>query len=365
MNPSTLRTATLRTAALRSLNPQPDIQAALGALGFLQADPIRAPARAQDLTLFQRVRSYRAGDLERLYPSLDAEEDMLPNYGFFPRETQKLLHPREVGLTRIEREHPELLDEVRGLLREREELHPREADALIGRGRVGNAWGGQSSATTRALDALHYRGEARVTRRVSGVRLYGPAPHLAALRREPLPDEERLRGAVHLLAALYGPLPEASLGYLVTLSRFGFPHLHGELRAAFKRAVREELAGTVVDGVRYVWPAGWNLEDGPAPRGVRIVGPFDPLVWDRRRFEHLHGWAYKLEAYTPAAKRQFGYYALPIFSGEKAVGWANLRPEGGELRAECQWVPGVRQTKALTRGLEAELGRYRAFLGLT
>ena len=359
-----MNSSTLRAAAFRTLTPQPDVQTALSALGFLQADPIRAPARAQDLTLMGRVRNYRAGDLERLYPALDAEEDMLPNYGFFPRETQKLLHPREVGVTRIEREHPELLDEVRGLLRERAELHPREADALLGRGRVGNAWGGQSSATTRALDALHYRGEARVTRRVSGVRLYGPAPHLAELRRDPLPDEDRLRGAVHLLAALYGPLPEASLGYLVTLSRFGFPHLHGELRAAFKRAAREELAGAWVEGVRYVWPAEWKLDDVPAPRGVLIVGPFDPLVWDRRRFEHLYGWAYKLEAYTPAAKRQFGYYALPVFSGEKAVGWANLKGEGGELKADLHFLPGVRQTKTLASGVEKELERYRAFLGL-
>lgn len=356
--------STLRAATFRTLAPQPDVQAALGAMGFVQADPIRAPARAQDLTLMQRVRGYRAGDLERLYPQLDAEEDMLPNYGFFPRGVQKLLHPREVGLSRIEREHPELLGEVRGLLQERGELHPREADALLGRGRVGNAWGGQSSATTRALDALHRRGEARVTRRVSGVRLYGPAPHLAALRGRPLPEEKRLRGAVHLLAALYGPLPEASLGYLVTLSRFGFPHLHGALRAAFKRAVREELSGAVVEGVRYVWPAEWTLADAPVPQGVRLVGPFDPLVWDRRRFEHLHGWAYKLEAYTPAEKRQFGYYALPVFSGEQAVGWANLKVEGRELRTDVHFLPAVRQTRALAAGLERELGRYRAFLGL-
>ena len=356
--------ATLRAAALRTLTPAESVQAALDRLGFVQADPIRAPARAQDLTLLQRVRGYRAGDLERLYPALDAEEDVLPNYGFVPRRVQALLHPREVGLSRIEREHPELLSEVGALLHERGELHPREADALLGRGRVGNAWGGQSSATTRALDALHYRGEARVTRRVSGVRLYGPAPHLAALRAAPRPDEERLRGAVHLLAALYGPLPVASLSYLISLSRLGFPHLHGELRAAFKRAVQEELTQAEVDGVRYVWPAEWRLSDVSTPKGVRLVGPFDPLVWDRRRFAHLHGWTYRFEAYTPAAKRQFGYYALPMFNAERAVGWANLKVEGGELRAEWQLGPGVRETKALLAGLEREKERYRRFLGL-
>jgi uncharacterized protein YcaQ len=55
-------------------------------LGFVQADPIRAPARAQDLTLRHRVRDYRAGDLERRYPRLAIEEDFFVNYGFLPRE---------------------------------------------------------------------------------------------------------------------------------------------------------------------------------------------------------------------------------------------------------------------------------------
>lgn len=70
---------TLRAAAFATLHPEKSVQAALDRMGFVQADPIRAPARAQDLTLLQRVRGYKAGDLERLYPDLDAEEDMLPN----------------------------------------------------------------------------------------------------------------------------------------------------------------------------------------------------------------------------------------------------------------------------------------------
>lgn len=365
MADSGLSQAALRAAAFRTLRPCPSLQAALGSLGFVQADPIRAPARAQDLTLMQRVKGYQAGDLERLYPSLNAEEDMIPNYGFMPREVQALLHPRDVGVTRIEKEHPEVLDEVRTLLTEEGELHPREVAARIGRGRVGNAWGGQSSATTRALDALHYRGEARVTRRVNGVRLYGPAPHLQALRLRPLPETERLRRAVHLLAALYGPLPQASLSYLVSLSRFGFPHLHAQLRQVFKAAVRDELSSDMVEGVRYVWPAEWEINEEAAPRGVRIVGPFDPLVWDRRRFAHLHGWTYRFEAYTPAAKRTLGYYALPLFQAERAVGWVNLSVKESELISDIQLIPGVRQTAAFQNSLKRELERYRLFLGLS
>src|SRR5512141_2687386 len=67
---------------------------ALDRLGFVQADPIRAPARAQDLILRHRVKDYRDGDLERRYARLGIEEDALHNYGFVTRKLQSLMHPR-------------------------------------------------------------------------------------------------------------------------------------------------------------------------------------------------------------------------------------------------------------------------------
>jgi uncharacterized protein len=68
-----------RFAIGRSLFPPTSLKRALEKLAFVQADPIRAPARAQDLTLRHRVRRYRAGDLERLYSTLDIEEDVFIN----------------------------------------------------------------------------------------------------------------------------------------------------------------------------------------------------------------------------------------------------------------------------------------------
>lgn len=53
---------------------------------------------------------------------------------------------------------------------------------------------------------------------------------------------------------------------------------------------------------------------------VNFLAPFDPLVWDRRRFEHLWGWSYRFEAYTPPAKRVRGYYAMPLLWGERVIG---------------------------------------------
>src|SRR5260221_5623241 len=83
-----------RFTVARSLFASTTLKSALHRFGFVQADQIRAPARAQDLTLRLRVKDYRAGDLERHYADLGIEEDFFINYGFVTRELQALMHPR-------------------------------------------------------------------------------------------------------------------------------------------------------------------------------------------------------------------------------------------------------------------------------
>src|SRR4051794_21253244 len=83
-----------RYAASGSLFTPTTLPRAIAKLGFVQADPIRAPARAQDLTLRHRVQGYLAGDLERRYARLGLEEDVFVNYGFLSRAHHALMHPR-------------------------------------------------------------------------------------------------------------------------------------------------------------------------------------------------------------------------------------------------------------------------------
>ncbi len=167
----------LRADAIRrSLFPPRSLSQAIDRLGFVQADPIRSPARAQDLILRHRVRQYCAGDLERHYPSLDIEEDFLYAYGFLPRGNWQLLHPRDTrALTKLDRR-------VFDLVASHNQIHPRELEAHLGRERQVNAWGGYSKRTTRTLEGLHFRGLLRIARRDNGIRVYEPAP----LRPEPL-----------------------------------------------------------------------------------------------------------------------------------------------------------------------------------
>jgi uncharacterized protein len=344
----------------RSLFAPTELRAAIARLGFVQADPIRAPARAQDLTLRPRVAGYRAGDLERLYDTLEVEEDFFVNYGFLPRATQALMHPRRTaGLWR-----PKRARRARALLdfvRERGCVHPREVDAHFAHGRVQNWFGGSSAATTQLLDALHYRGALRVAKREGGVRTYAlraPTPSVrgAAERRE------RLDALVDVVVRKYAPLPGASLAGLVGRLRFAAPQWKQGLPAALARAKRR-LAHARVDGVEWWWPAD-EPPDGAPPDVVRLLAPFDPVVWDRRRFELLWGWPYRFEAYTPPAARKLGYYALPLLWRERVIGWGNLTVTGGRLAAKLGYLGGrAPREPAFRRALESELDDVARFLG--
>src|SRR6188472_984122 len=113
-----------RFAVARSLFALTTLRRAITRLGFVQADPIRAPARAQDLILRPRVKGYRAGDLDRRYAQLEVEEDFFINYGFLPRSRHALMHPRGLGLSAGRRKRA---DALVAFIRERGTIHPREA----------------------------------------------------------------------------------------------------------------------------------------------------------------------------------------------------------------------------------------------
>lgn len=341
-----------RHAISQSLFEPTFLEAAIRRLGFVQADPIRAPARAQDLTLRHRVQAYRAGDLERRYPSLDLEEDVLYAYGFLHRPVCRLLHPRRTaGLSNLEKK-------VLGTVREFGRMHPAELESHFGRERVINAWGGYSKATTRALEKLHCRGLLRIAGRENGIRIYESTSPI-----EPTPVTQRLRELVMVIANILAPIPERSLqGALSPLRRSfgGAVNTREVLRDLMRTG---ELQHETIDGVRFVWPV-CQLNAEEMPRTVRFLAPFDPLVWDRPRFELFWGWPYRFEAYTPAAKRVRGYYAMPLLWGEKIIGWANAGVTAGRLNIDLGFVDKRPRDRQFRAELELEVGRLEEFLEL-
>ena len=350
-----------RYAVARTLFKPTTLLRAIRQLGFLQADPIRSPARAQDLTLRHRVKGYRAGELERRYAKLPIEEDCLVNYGFLPREHLALMHPR-VATTVWDRATQRRAADVLAFVRERGRVHPREVDDHFAHGRVTNYWGGSSNASTHLLDGMHYRGMLRVVRRDAGIRVYEAVEHAPA---DDSPGERARRAAalLELIVRKYAPLPARSLTHLTALLGYGAPHLKTQTQAAMKLA-REQLASLQLDGVTWYWPA----DENPASRrhrvddAVRLLAPFDPVVWDRRRFELLWGWTYKFEAYMPAPKRRFGYYALPLLWHDRVLGWANVTAREGRLHPTFGYVETKPRDAAFRAALDDELQRMTQFI---
>ena len=347
-------------------------------MGFVQADPIRAPARAQDLILRQRVKNYHAGDLERRYATLDIEEDFFVTYGFVTSSLQALMHPRSESRvpaddTRLpwpagQKKRAQLLLDF---IRERGAVHPREVDEHFSHGTVKNYWGGSSNATTHLLDAMHYRGLLRVARRENGIRIYIAHQHDSG-PTDAAEHRARIDALIDVVVRIYAPLPGPSLSFYVRRLRYAVPQWQAELKSALERA-KQRLSHARIDGVDWYWPTVESalVHGGAATEfrtdidnTVRLLAPFDPVVHDRRRFELLWGWVYRFEAYTPAPKRKLGYYAMPLLWRDRVIGWGNLSVKNGDLKSEFGYVASQPpRDRGFKRELEAELDRMRAFLG--
>lgn len=349
----------------RSLFRPTSLPQAIARLGFVQADPMRAPARAQDLILMHRVKDYRAGELERRYTRLAVEEAFFINYGFLPRNVVPLLHPRgappsyDVWDSKMQAR----ANEVLAFVRQHGLTNPNDVQAKFNHGRL-KRWGGDLNVSNHLLEGLHYRGLLRVACRESGGRVY------EAVENYPPDDspEFRLTRAgelLDLLVHLYAPVPAPSFVYLCTLLRNGVGHLGAEIRRL------QELAGSRyttahIDGLLWFWPR----EESPTSRRyaadnkLRFLTPFDPVVWDRRRFRLLWGWEYKLEAYLPAHKRRMGHYAMPMLWKEQMLGWANLKVVNGRLQHQLGFVNQKPSDNAFRNALEEALQQMESFLKL-
>ena len=357
MSPLKIQLQAFRRRVVAGSFPQySNLAAGLSGLRFVQADPIRSPARAQDLMLRHRVDAYVSGDLEEMYPQLDAEEGYLFAYGFMQPKVWQDLHTQPpVGkLKALERQ-------VLAFVQKHGEVHPRDLAESFGSRSVTNYWGGQSQATKRVLEDLHDEGHLRISRRQKGVRVYAAAEHS---RPKEANSEARYARLAMTTAQVFGP----------TTKSFLLSELKSLTHLVPKRKEREgivdqlvasgQLAEVEVDGLRYLLqPDHWQSD--AVPDRVRILAPFDPLVRNRQRFEQLWGWSYRFEAYVPASKRERGYYAMPLLWQEQVIGWANAKVVDERLQIEVGYVNEPASPLKFRRALETEIEAMTVFLGLS
>jgi uncharacterized protein len=279
-------------------------------LGFLQIDPISTVAPPQRLVLWSRLGSHDWSELDRLL----WEERKLFEWAAFiwPIEDFPLIRARmrrRRGKAMYEQRGTEFLRTnsrfKRHLLRELEERGPllsREIEADLMVSKAPHDWWG-SRKVTLMLELLQGRGVVAIVGRRGKQRLWDLAERW-------YPEAENM------------PWPEA------------------------RRLLEEKRFRAL--GVRFEkgeWQAHPDAEDGPVPRRVTFLSPFDRLIHDRDRTEGLWDFHYRLEMYVPKPKREYGYYVLPILRGDRLIG--RIDPTLDRKTRVLQvkgiwWEPGVK-----------------------
>jgi uncharacterized protein YcaQ len=261
-------------------------------LGYLQLDPVSTVAPPQHLVLWSRLGPFDTAELDRL---LWEERKLFEwNAYIWPIEDLPLVRARMrrrlTGKYAWERRSNEFLKTNakfrRYVLRELERRGPllsRDVeDRSVGAWGESHGWRGSRNVALM-LDILHGRGEVAVAGRRGGQRLWDLAerwyPETVAMT---LPESDRV----------------------LAEKRF---------RALGVRFEKGE------------WLAHPEVADGPVPDRITLLSPFDRLVYDRERTEALFDFRYRLEMYVPKAKREYGYYVLPLLEGDRLVGRAEPR----------------------------------------
>ena len=221
---------------------------------------------------------------------------------------------------------------------------------------------------TRSLRLLWHDGRVAITTRRNHRRVYDLAervyPRVAPSTTAAFEDSWLLRGLSgngiaserHLTGYITGPnlSPAARRRVLARNLRVG-------------RIIRVDVAD--LPGPFYALPEHVaNLTQLAEPTGTSLICPFDSLLWQRHRAEELLGFRYRIEIYVPSAKREFGYYTLPILHDGALVGRLDpqLHRDRDELDIQLlQLEPGVKRTTGLTRGLRETLNSLATFVGAT
>lgn len=304
----------------------PGASRALEKLGYVQIDTISVVSRAHHHTLFNRVPGYRPEHLNRLITNRDAFEYWfhaaaylpmrdyryaLPRMQKFRRGEMRWLRSRDTKLMR------EVLDRVRidGPLRARDFEDPEH---------VHGGWWDWKPAK-RALEQLFMQGDLMVTSREGFQKVYDlPERVLPAGVDTSEPSEADY--AAHLIDVTLG-----AHGFAAQKA-FTYGRRGQSLRTAVTQCLKQRTADgelttvTCESGVTfYALPSVLDASPRKPPTRVRLLSPFDNAIIQRDRNPLIHDYDYQLECYVTDAKRQFGYFCLPILFGDSFVGRADCK----------------------------------------
>ncbi len=354
-----------------------DLHALIHRLGFVQVDSVRTVERAHDMILFARRPAYRPRHLppvierERLLFEHWTHDAALVPTEFFDLWRLKFDRDRAAMERRWDTwrgpEYRAHIDRVRAFAHEHGACQASDMGTTATKG--GGWWNWQPEKT--ALEYLWRSGELSICHRTNFRKHYAPtaatypsahaSPHLAS------PDiiDRLCRMALDRLSfATSGEL--AAFWDIVTPAE-----AKDWCAAALANGQIEEIDVEATDGTLRRCFARPGLTSAPVPpvtSRLRILSPFDPALRDRKRALRLFGFHYRIEIFTPAPKRTFGYYVFPILEGDRLIGRIDCKTDrsADALHVTALWPePPVRWTPARQHKLEAELTRLARFTAVS
>jgi uncharacterized protein len=331
----------LGLARFDSRGPVRAIRELLGSRRCFQIDPLDPMGKNAELVALARVEKARASDLSAsLYPGhafehFAKERCVLPARAFPHYRGQAVETPWWRHSERMKKLDRGLLE---GVLAEVRARGPISAAELEPRGRVEpvnwSGWKGTSSATKLALEVLWTRCEVVVAGHQGRHKLFDVPERALPAVADVAPTEPFSVWALRERAEACGLLSRAAGPWWSMLSDVRTTVLPDEL------VRRGELDAVEIEGLSrpYLSPRGFlerkrlSVDDH-----MRILGPLDPLLWDRGLVRHVFGFDYVWEVYKPAAERRFGWYVCPLLHRGEFVGRLEGRRDGGTLVIDRLW----------------------------
>jgi hypothetical protein len=313
------------TAQLLSAPRPRSILEVVEQLGSVQMDPTRTVARTEHLVLWCRLgRRFRVRELERLLwgdrSLFEYRAFILPTSQYpVHRETMRRYPSTSAGrhayVRRYLRENQRFRRYVLDRLRDDGPLPTRAFEDRSAVGWRTGGWNDDGRNTSMMLEVLWAKGEVMIAGRAGQERIWD-------LAARSLPSDAPRPGAGDEARSLLDAQLRA-LG-IAKLSRFGWT-FEGARPPGWERALagleREGRAVRVsVDGLPGQRWAHAEVLDRPFRARTVLLSPFDRLIHDRARTEELFGFRFRLEIYVPRAKREYGYFVMPILHGDRLVG---------------------------------------------
>jgi uncharacterized protein YcaQ len=351
---------------------KPDLLDTIRQMNVLQIDTIHVVARSPYLVLWSRLGAYEPEWLTDLLAEGALFEYWAHEACFLPIEDYPLYRHRMVGLLSMGwkyshawiAEHRDEVERMLAFIRERGPV--RSADFERRDGQAGGWW--EWKPEKRALETLFTAGELMIARRHNFQRIYDLRERiLPAWDDSQLPTLEAVRRELALRAV-------RALG--ITTARWVADYFRTSQKetAPLLPALAAEgaLVEVAVEGwasPAFIHPNNLPLAEAAAggtlqPELTTLLSPFDPLVWDRARALAMFGFDYRIECYTPAPKRRYGYFTLPILRRGRLIGRLDPKAHRKERRFEVKALhlePGIRVTEELLADLAAALRECAAW----